>query len=233
MGHANLIAYTQATDTGGDIFVMDRTTDPPRVYRVTETPGTAFLPRWSPDLRFVAYLYHDPAAGVIDLWLHDNGDVSDSALSRGGIAGLDERSLSWSPDSRFLLYSAAQPDGMERDIYRVEISTGQTVNLAANSPVWDSAPAWSPDGRFVAYQFTASGEQDVYVIAVAGGEGVNVSNLPGEDYALSWCPDARSLLFTNDSARGPALYVAARDGTDTRPLLELPGNGLGEWAPAP
>jgi Tol biopolymer transport system component len=57
----------------------------------------------------------------------------------------------WSPDSRFLIYAAGQPDGTERDVYRLEVSTGEVENLTADCGVWDSAPAWSPDSQAILF----------------------------------------------------------------------------------
>jgi len=307
--------------------------DPPQIFQLTETSGAAYRPRWSPDAHFIAWLYYDPDTDAVDFWLTDNLDGSSRPISTGGIEEPGLRSLGWSSDSRFLIYTAAQPDGSERDIYRLEVESGEIVNLTSDCPAWDSdpawspdgaliafvsdraedgkglddiwvmapdgtrlrnvtnssdweditpgwspegaeiafyrwsvyasdergpsglwvtkldgseerlliqldvlapgffAPAWSPDGRFVAYQFGLPDEADVYVIPAAGGEAINVSNLPGDDYGASWSPDSQSLIFTNSTEDDLRLYLAAPDGTDTRPLLDFSGNGLGEWPP--
>jgi TolB protein len=95
------------------------------------------------------------------------------------------------------------------------------------------AAGWSPDGAWIAYQAGPSNDADLYVVPAGGGEPVNVSTLPGHDYAASWSPDSRFVLFTNAAEGEARLFVAEVEGDGLWSLLEIPGNRLGVWAPAP
>jgi TolB protein len=329
--HPNVIVYTQITETGADIFGIALSSDPPEVINLTGEPGADLRPRWSPDMRYIAYLRRASGADADHLWLIDIPNGVRRAASTDDVKGL--QGFSWSPDSRFLIYSADQPNGLERDVYRLDVESGQVVNLTADSSVWDSSPAWSPDGewiafvsdraelgkgldnvwlmaadgsmlrnvtdsdwedtapawspdsaeiafyrwgvygseergpaglwvtniksgqerllvrlegiimgleapvwspdgRYIAYQSGAPRERDIYLIPAGGGETINLSDLAGDEFSVSWCPDSRSLIFSHSGEDDLLLYTAAVDGTDTKPLLDTGGNGLGEWAPA-
>jgi hypothetical protein len=59
------------------------------------------------------------------------------------------RLLSWSPDAKYMAFSAAVPFGNTSYIFRLNIATGEIVNLAANLKPKEGvqsyyAPAWGP-----------------------------------------------------------------------------------------
>lgn len=227
----NFIAYMQITETGAEIFTVDLSHDPPRIFNLTETSGAAYFPRWSPDLRFIAYLYYDSSTGTVDFWLFDNLGASSRPISMGGIERLGN--FSWSPDSRFLVYTAVQPDGMERDIYRLDVESGEIVNLTADSPVWDSAPAWSPDGELIVFVSdrteNGKGLDDIWVMRPDGSGLKNVTGSDWEEWSPAWSPDSTKVAFYRwrlygSDKRGPSgLWVAKVDGSEERLLIQLDG----------
>ncbi|WP_243453515.1 amidohydrolase family protein [Polymorphobacter multimanifer] len=90
-------------------------------------------------------------------------------------------------------------------------------------------PALSPDASQLA--FVALG--DVWLVPVAGGKPVNLTNDAALDADVAWSPDGKSLVYTSDKAGGlPQLYI--RDvaaGTD-RQLTRLDTQPLGAaWSP--
>ena len=50
-----------------------------------------------------------------------------------------------------------------------------------NDPAADTDPAWSPDGNSIAFTSDRSGNEDVWVMPVAGGAATRVTNNPGSD----------------------------------------------------
>jgi tricorn protease len=59
----------------------------------------------------------------------------------------------------------------------------------------ESGPLFSPDGTLVAYTGDYDDNQDVYVVAAAGGEPRRLTYHPGTDVALGWTPDGKQVLI--------------------------------------
>jgi len=100
--------------------------------------------RWaavaSPNGKLIAHTDKDQR-----LWVYD---ASSGASTRIGTSEYGDFSdLAWSPDSRWLAYQVASPNGLSR-IYLYDARSGSTT--AVTSDRYDSySPAWSPDGGWL------------------------------------------------------------------------------------
>ena len=77
----------------------------------------------------------------------------------------NEQAPDWSPDRRFLIYTAFSPGAKRQLLYRErrqDGTLGEAVSLSRTSSNEFQA-RFSPDGRFVAYVSDASGRNEVYV----------------------------------------------------------------------
>ena len=75
---------------------------------------------------------------------------------------------------------------------------------------------WSPDGRFIAYASDRTGNFDIWVQPVGGGDPVQVTRSAAQDMQPDWSPDGSSLVFRS-----------GRDGgglSSSRPSVEWSGN---------
>lgn len=72
-------------------------------------------------------------------------------------------------------------------------------------------PALSPDGRQVAYAFSESpsGERDIHLRAVAGGEPAPVTSGPADDFAPAWSADGARIAFLRWTADGTCTVMIA------------------------
>jgi len=68
---------------------------------------------------------------------------------------------------------------------------------ATAAPGWETQPVLSSDGLFVAYTSNESGNSDIWIAGVGGGNPVNVSNDPATDEKPTWFPDG-SVAFASD-----------------------------------
>ena len=100
--------------------------------------------RWdglpSPDGNLVAH--HDKNQ---QLWIFDVAKKTQTKVAGSADGSFDD--LRWSPDSKWLAYSAPGPNLLAR-IYLYEIGTARTVPVTSDR-YGSGSPAWSPDGKWL------------------------------------------------------------------------------------
>ncbi len=79
-----------------------------------------------------------------------------------------------------------------------------TSRLTATGGV-DALPAWSPDGQAIAFTSDRSGNPDIWVLELGGGELVRITEDPAEDTQPAWSPDGRQLAFSSSRGHGDRL----------------------------
>jgi Tol biopolymer transport system component/DNA-binding winged helix-turn-helix (wHTH) protein len=83
--------------------------------------------------------------------------------------------------------------------------THQIWQLTFASGLQDE-PTWSPDGRMVAFSSDRSGNLDIWIQSVDGGNPVQVTSSPTHDWQPDWSTDGRRLVFRSER-NGGGLYV--------------------------
>jgi dipeptidyl aminopeptidase/acylaminoacyl peptidase len=104
-----------------------------------------------------------------------------------------------SPDGEWIAYTVATPDleanRISRDVWIVPVSGGESRQLTRGGS--DVRPRWSPDGKKLAFLSSRDGIQQVYWIALEGGEATHLTSLStGADNQL-WSPDGNSIVFVS------------------------------------
>jgi dipeptidyl aminopeptidase/acylaminoacyl peptidase len=104
-----------------------------------------------------------------------------------------------SPDGKWVAYTVATPD-MEANrnasnIWLVATAGGEAIQLTQSGK--DSSPVWSPDGKTIAFISSRSGDPQVYLLSMEGGEAHPLTKLStGADLAI-WSPDGKAIAFTS------------------------------------
>src|ERR1051325_138397 len=104
-----------------------------------------------------------------------------------------------SPDGKWVAYTVATPD-MEANrnasnIWLVAKSGGEAIQLTQSGK--DSSPVWSPDGKTIAFISSRSGDSQVYLLSMEGGEAHPLTERStGADLAI-WSPDGKMIAFTS------------------------------------
>ncbi len=130
----------------------------------------------------------------------------------------------WSPDGRSLAV-ASEPliNPLARRIQSVisvvDLASGASRRLLEQDAV---QPAWSPDGRRIAFWglrggMGGSGARDIWTVAVAGGEAVEVTNDPHIDWNPAWSADGRLLYFASGRSGTLNLWRVPIDAATGRP----------------
>lgn len=115
--------------------------------------------------------------------------------------------ITWSPDSRSLVYTAKKLTGAEAaystnsDLYQYTLASGETRNLTESNPGYDYYPAFSPDGSQLAWlsMETPGYEADRYRLMLMDVNSGNVRELSaGFDQNVNghvWSADGNRIYF--------------------------------------
>jgi tricorn protease len=167
-------------------------------------------PKWSPDGKYIAFI--SDRSGRDEVWISE----SDSKTPKK-ITDLDNEkgALVWTPDSRALLYTAA-----DKKLYSYSVADARTAVVTSTDIGRLGSVAVSPDSKWITFA-----KQDrtlrphVYIAPVAGGEERHISDdslLYSENNAV-WTADGRYIVFT--SLEGVSSGIASQGGINTTMAL--------------
>jgi len=104
-----------------------------------------------------------------------------------------------SPDGKWVAYTIATPDmdanRNATNIWMAPVAGGDAIQLTRTGK--DSSPKWSPDGKTIAFLSARSGDSQVYLLPLEGGEAHPISKLSTGADIVKWLPDGKTLLFTS------------------------------------
>lgn len=85
----------------------------------------------------------------------------------------------------------------------IEVTSGES---------WNGEPAISPEGTRIAFTSDRSGNRDIYVTDVRGGNPIPVTRHPEDDYDPAWLEDGSAILFTSYRSGEPAIWKTGQMG---------------------
>src|SRR6185436_11042818 len=168
------------------------------------------FPKWSADGKYIAFV--SDRSGRDEIWITDP-----EGRTPKKITDLDNEkgSLVWSPDSKSLLYTAA-----DKKLYNYTVSDSKTTVVSSSDVNRIGAVAVSPDSKWVAFS-----KQDrtlrshVYIAPIGGPTGENAERHVSDDRLLYsennpvWTADGRYLVFV--SSEGASNGIATQGGIGT------------------
>ncbi len=92
----------------------------------------------------------------------------------------------------------------------------RTLTRLTFAPGLQTEPTWSPDGRYVAYSSDQSGNFEIWVQPVAGGDAVQVTKDSAHDWQPEWSPDGSRIVFRSERQGGGLYVVPALGGHERR-----------------
>lgn len=175
------------TGTASDAGALDLTLE--NIYR--GAPGGVSGAAMSPDGEFVAITADGPEGrGVYRMDLSDPTSSLDFWVEGSGPV--------WSPDSRSIAFRR------EGQVWRIDADGGEPSQITRDlegARAW----TWSPDGQALALFSTASGSQDLWVVAADGsGEPRQLTegamSVDEVRFGASWSPDGSMLAYVANKA---------------------------------
>jgi Tol biopolymer transport system component len=186
-----------------------------------------FLPSWSPDSHWIAFVAMDRVTQVLRLWVThpDGSDVHEVPTSELTTTAVRPR---WSPSgSRHVVTY----DTVTQDRHAIaaffDLDTGkeQTVaGPASEDGVW---PAWSPDGTRLAW-LGGPVPESIVLAPVAGTSSATLVPGSGLSGPIAWSPDGSRIYGT--TASDTAMVIVTIDGSALPVRLpHTAGHGLPDW----
>jgi Tol biopolymer transport system component len=187
----------------GDIWVKDIAAD--KITRLTQTPVYKYWGFWSPDSEKIAYLdvlnslHIIPAAGGEPITLIKG----DSDFIKSGKFAWP---VGWTPEGKTIVCMVS-----ERGLCAIPSDGGAWKDVFKfSSPEQEkevTSLTISPDNKLVAYSSEKSGNSDIYIVPVAGGEPVRVTDHPASDYWPAWSWDGKWLAFLSSRSGQENIWV--------------------------
>jgi dipeptidyl aminopeptidase/acylaminoacyl peptidase len=104
-----------------------------------------------------------------------------------------------SPDGSLVVFSVSVTDleanRRRSDLYLARVD-GSDMRRMTTNPASDGQPRWSPDGKSIFFLSSRSGSQQVWRLALEGGEPEQVTNLSLNVDALQISPNGKFLVFS-------------------------------------
>jgi dipeptidyl aminopeptidase/acylaminoacyl peptidase len=104
-----------------------------------------------------------------------------------------------SPDGKWIAYTLATPDmdanRNASNIWIVAAAGGAPMQLTRSGH--DSSPAWSPGGKTLAFLSSRSGDSQVYLLTMDGGEPRELTHISTGADTVKWSPDGKTIAFTS------------------------------------
>lgn len=210
--------------------------------RLTKSPDLDFGPAWSPDGKFIAFCRSGDGKNS-SIWLISPSDGTERRLVEQWSVAPNSRFLTWSPDSKRLVFSGSATEEKVSGLLELDVASGSMKFLTrTKNGVFDLQPAYSPDGRRVVFvRDIGRGIGRIFILPMkpdggAAGEPMALQ-WPGFESAYVgspvWTPDSENILFASN--RNPEQYlwmVKAREGATPQMLGSL-GSGILDAAMSP
>jgi TolB protein len=120
----------------------------------------------------------------------------------------------WSPDGRYIAYSAFTAKGTVIDVQDLQANTVRT--LVATPGNLNTAPVFSPDGTTLVYAHGDEVGTDLFAAnPFSNDPGRRITVGRGTDNSQpTFSPDGRQISFTSSRSGHPEIYITDVDGTN-------------------
>ncbi|MGZ6347123.1 MAG: S9 family peptidase [Anaerolineales bacterium] len=103
----------------------------------------------------------------------------------------------YSPDGRHLAFTVDFDGGEAYHLFVLDITTGEQHDLTPHPKGSLQADfSWSPNGKYITYISDESGQFDVYIIPVSGGEARFILDAGYPAWKVRWSPDGTKLAVS-------------------------------------
>ena len=112
----------------------------------------------------------------------------------------------WSPDSKYLIYTAHRND--QWNIYRIPVEGGDEIPLTGN-PALDDGSQYSTDGTHIWFNSNRTGTMEIWRMKADGSEQTQITHDEYQNWFAHQSPDGKWIIFLSylpDIDRGDHPY---------------------------
>ena len=200
---------------------------------ITDGMTNVWSPIWSGDGRALYFISN--RGGSNDLWEQPlDGDGAPRGDPRALTTGLSMRNAMFSPDGARLVYSRGREI---RNIFRVPIVFDRVLTWDdAEQLTFDEAQNehldLSPDGTTLLVSSDKSGNPDLWLVPLDGGEPQQLTNDPSPDWFPQWSPDGASMAFYSFRSGNREIWVRPVERGVARQLTQGDAESVfPSWSP--
>ena len=106
-----------------------------------------------------------------------------------------------SPDGKHVTYAVTtvslQDNATQSHLWLADSNGSSSPRQLTRAEKKDSRPRWSPDGKWILFQSNRSGSSQLWVMPVAGGEAMQLTDIASEASTAIWAPDGRGIAFVS------------------------------------
>jgi serine/threonine protein kinase len=147
---------------------------------------------------------------------------------------------SFSPDGKWICFALGANEA-ETNIFKMQTTGGEPIQLTYFGHALTSSPAWSPDGRRIAFVSDQNGTPRVWTISASGGtpQPLEETDAANTNKQLAWWPSSdivyqkpgiRNYLRINGSAQTAVIQEDEAVGwVPNRPVFSPDGNKVAVW----
>lgn len=227
-GGSGQIAFASTRTGDAQIFLVDLKGE--SAFQVTNMPGGACQPAWSPDGQRIVFI--SPCKGNEDVYTDTslyiiNGDGS-------GLTTLDASPGGnfdpvWSPDGKTIAFTSMRTGQMEIFMIPVDDPSSVVQVTKGAAKIESRMPAWSPDGSQLIYVVRRVGVYQIWMMNADGTEQTQIirSGQAFNDYSPVWSPRNEIIIFNQRCAKtycNPYLLSTSPTNRSTEQGLKLPFN---------
>ncbi len=235
---SQMLAYVglTAADGANSLYLLTLTTGEQRQLTFAKIPTSDSQPTFSPDGRYIGFLRNSsPTARDVFIVPATGGAPTQLTFDNRQIWG-----LTWTADSRSLVYASNRRDGGGMGLWRVPVGGGAPERTPVTS-LGPSNPVVARQGNRLAY-FESYTDTNVYA---CDGPGFTGRTAPGkfgaakplisssrDDNSQQISPDGERIVFVSKRTGTEELWLCRRDGSGAVQLTFMDSpTGTPRWSP--
>ena len=192
--------------------------------RITSETNLNTSPAWTANREVV---FVSSARGNRDIYLQRIGrDLQPAGDAQRLTTGANAHSLTLDRSGRTLVYSAFT---IGSNIWTAPVSRNSPMRALTDGTQTIEAVDISPDGKWLLYDSNINGNQDIYKIALDGGEPQQLTHNGVDNFAPVFSPDGRQIAFHSMARGNRDVYTMDPSGRNVTAVTTSPREELAPW----